>query len=169
MYDDDRHARLRLCDSLVLTKRGTPILVNDVINGKVVYSIGPELSRRGSCDLSKVNVSPPPLGYLNLYRGCTFLSRVPKRRDWRQGLRPNNVKTGSGDSATFSMINSYYRQKYPSFQEALLKGSCAFSRVFAVDGSALMYKGGLVGNIINGEPRLLPEYEFLSGLLEESL
>lgn len=123
--------------------------------------------------LSELNLQSMPLGYVNTPGGAYFLARIPKRRDWRQGLRENNVNhpflLGMG---LLQPVNNLY----PTFKEGLeILGEkdrdyrVAFSRDFAMSLNTLHYRDECVGVIKGDVPTLLGGYYYLDEALKEAL
>lgn len=184
MYQGDwRYARTRLNGSIVSLKQ-TPVYVMDVgLRG--AQCIEMTSGREVFCELDSLDVSPIKLGFLNTPNGITYMSRVPKRNDWRQGLRrgntgftynPNLLSIDPEDRVFSRSLRDVIKGKYPQFRSALTyvkdKGqSRAFHRHWAVDKNLnVLYRGGnRVGSVVGGKPVLKGKFSYLSEYLEECL
>jgi hypothetical protein len=176
MYGKDyRYAMSRLEGTIVtLSKGNIPVIVN-AIDGAGRCSITKiDDGLKTVADLADLDLKPVKLGFVN-YRGkAVFVARIPKRGDYRQGLRRENSTSfnGLGYPPTSAMSNAIQNQ-YPSFDTAFKtssKGdaySCAWHRHWGIaGGSRLIYKGyGVVGSIhkdksftLNGNFSHLKEY-----------
>ena len=174
-YDTDGYARSRLLDTIVLHK-GEPVLVDVVLDGSALFSrLG--VGGTGTCPLSELDLSPIQLGYFNSEDSAHYLQRVPKRRDWRQGLRGNNVNMPRWLNRG---VVELCKGTYPSFEEACDLVECgvesvAFSLKFAVsEGGRVVYKGskfvGDIQQLLPGrEAELRPQYEYLAEALKEAI
>ena len=174
-YDTDAYARSRLLETIVLYEGG-PVLVEAVVDGDALFSkLG--VDGVGTCPLSELDLSPIQLGYFNSEDSAHYLQRVPKRRDWRQGLRGNNVNMPRW--LTRGVVE-LCKGTYPSFEEACDLVECgvesvAFSLKFAVsEGGRVVYKGSkLVGDVQQLMPgrgaELRHPYKYLAEALKEAI
>jgi hypothetical protein len=183
MYGKDyEYANSRLNETIV--RRGnTPVYVYNVSVGMKVQYVPLDKVEEGPievCDIDELDLHPVPLGYCNYNKSAVYLSRMPMRRDWRQGLRRGNFITkGSGIDPfriPYAALNQAILGDYPTFKGALdavrKVKSMAWHRHWAVDnGLQVMYKGAVkpVGNVIDGEIVLDSRYMHLSEALKESL
>ena len=169
-YDTDEYARSRLLETIVLHE-GKPVKVEHIGDGHAVYAElkGGDVSR---CPLSEIDLTPIRLGYFNHGGDAHYLKRLPKRRDWRQGLRGNNVNM---PRLLNTGVIELCKGTYPSFEEAcdMVEDGwdcVAFSRQFAVDNTGEIEYRGLhnVGHLDEGSPvELLHQYEYLAEALKE--
>lgn len=132
-------------------------------------------------NMDDLDLCPFNLGYANLGDVALYVSRQPMRRDWKQGLRVENiVVSANGEPTTRYRIRSkgfydMFMGTYPDFKQALTKskalGSCAWHKHWAATtGQVLQYKHGeVVGSIVNGKPVLDKGFEYLKESLQESL
>lgn len=113
--------------------------------------------RNSQVNLEDIDLSPPTLGYVNHNESCCYITRAPMRRDWKQGIRPGNLRQYSRDenqeTIVFRNRSDIYllehapKNDYPSFKECLDKieethRSRAFSRHFCINERGdLWYKG----------------------------
>lgn len=152
-YDTASYASTRLNDT-VIRKGTTPILVNNCEDhsiGKIVVYWSGIMDGAGGADfLNDLNLDPVPLGYVNYDGSVQYMTRMPMRQDWKQGLRDRNVVTYQGFNNDFSykIIGKTIMGDFPKFSKVLerLNGGGyniqAFDRDFALDRRGdLWYKG----------------------------
>jgi hypothetical protein len=176
MYDNDyNYARTRLQDTLIKDDQGKPLYVVDVTSQGVIaeYFDGED---HKVLKLDEVVVTDLKLGFVN-YRGkAYYLARQPKRRDWRQGVRGQNVCSLSGAlPLSNSTLAQCLRGDFPSLSGALQKASevaesIAWARDWALSKSLeLLYKGeGVVGKVVDGELELNTKFSYLQEALTEA-
>ena len=124
--------------------------------------------------LTQLDLTSPPLGNIDVDGLTYYVARVPKRNDWRQGLRPNNlmlVHRGRSYNylfAALNYLNTPVYNIYPPYEYSLKAGG-SFSRTFSLDkGKKLWYKcRQVVGKDVNGVPTLDEKYEWLKEALED--
>jgi hypothetical protein len=116
--------------------------------------------------LSQLEFEPGRLGYINTNNAdeiAPFVVRMPKRDDWRQGLRASQLlssKAGVFSSVEENWFHNNIKQvkktifnKFPSLDKSLFLleeylQSCAISRNFLLNSSfKLFYKGHPVGKL----------------------
>lgn len=191
MYDEVEYAKTRLVDTVVRLNTGIPVRVMsmweedgesmcecfDLVEGVAVV-----------VDMSELDITPVPLGYCNNGPNAQYLMRMPMRRDWKQGLRQNNLTTPSGRpiEIPWEVVAKTIINDYPTLDAAkkrlfdkplnpfLNPGNVkrvAFSRNFSIDKSFnLEYKGTLnVGDIKNDNYKLLDEYLWVEDELKLAL
>lgn len=193
MYDDAQYANSRLTGTVVRNNNGVPVMVHECRGdgGDMQFNISDliaEKPRKKWVESNTLNLRSMPLGYINIDNKAFYLSRIPRRDDWRQGLRDNQLTTRGilrimhhGKS-----IHQMLKEEYPSFQRCVQKllddkegvvHSQAFSRVFSIQymrggvSLKLMYKGKHCGTI-NRETKeidLKDGYKHLKERLEASL
>lgn len=178
MYGNDFvYAASRLVDSIVrLSKSGEPIYIEhvDVDSGKVRARMVKNQNPI-TASLDELNFKPVPLGWCNVPTGATYLARIPKRQDWRQGIRAQTCFSSMVrfQNIPFASLAACIKGEYPKFKELIVKQwkvTTAWSRKWASD-SNLLYFGNLgeVGSIVKGQPVLKDEFIFLKESLEKSL
>lgn len=180
MYGEDyEYAHSRLTETIVRLN-GEPVFIHNVSPGMVVqYN---RLDGNGDlalCKADQLDLRPVPLGYCNYNKHACYLTRIPMRRDWRQGLRRGNFISLSGTAAEripYDVLRQAILGDYPTFAaacEAVKKiKSIAWHRHWAVDcHGQLLHKGQEkpVGIVRNGEPELASKYMYLNEALKESL
>ena len=178
-YDDANYANNRWANSVVRLG-DTPIFINHIHgDGNVEY--WPTSGMNGdmkNTSLDELNLEPIPLGYCNHQGEAKYLTRIPMRSDWRQGVRERTLThRGSGRNPPLSCLSRVVKGIYPTLQacvEAIVNKevvSQAFSRTFAIASSnRLMYKGEEVGSYKEGGDLVLKDkYFWLRESLEETL
>lgn len=179
MYGKDyNYAESRLTDSIVrIAATGEPIHVQTVnTNNGLVEAIRLKDNDLICVSLDDLNLKPVPLGWCNMRNGATYLARIPKRQDWRQGIRAQTcysscVKIQNIPRADMARC---IRGEYPSFN-SLIPHSwnkvVAWSRKWASDGTSLLYGNlGIVGELdADRKPVLHEGFTYLKESLEKSL
>lgn len=141
MYGKDyRYASTRLNGTIVRRKDkcGHPVVVNHIGRDGTVSCETVITRRERTCTLDDLDLSSPELGMVNTKGNIAYLARCPKRNDWRQGLRRNNVKVMYGQAeVTDKLIYRAIRGRYPSLQDAISEAmedgvKIAFHRHWAV-------------------------------------
>lgn len=151
MYDTVGYARSRL-EGTIIRYGDEPIMVQGVRGvGRTIYVIGTILSNNQTIDipLKDCNLTPVPLGYINMGERAFYTMRMPMRRDWRQGLRFLNLIDVEGrqfNGAGYESLVNTIKGVYPSFTEAVEDTvdniSRAFHRDFAIKNNGnILYKG----------------------------
>lgn len=139
MYGNDyTYANSRLNGTIV--RRGdNPVVVTGIGRDGTVHYETVITRRERTCNLKELDVSSPELGMVNGRDGLLYLSRCPKRDDWRQGLRRNNIAILWGKHLAIDnrLIYRAIRGRYPSFEGAIEQSmeegiSVAFHRHWAV-------------------------------------
>lgn len=191
MFDNDlNYAKTRIVDTWLLdsagkeglfyiseiTSSGTNSLEDGVIHVKDTK--GKSLTK----NIKDLRFNIGSLGWVN----DRYLSRVPLRNDWRQGLRHSQVMEFTKDGSGFISSSYFYRNiegvskaalgVYPSFHSALDQVeeeglTNGFSKHFAVTSNyKLAYKGIVVGKITSKDsPELDSNYEFLEQELKANV
>lgn len=179
MYGNDwQYARTRLIETVVRVKKdNTPVMIHDVTRTKVVCSALSDGDTLINLKLDDLDVKPVNLGYLNYNGVASYIVRVPKRRDWRQGMRYGNIKSLSGISAQHIPLKYYdhvIRGEYPSLDKVIkssktVKDSIAWHKHWALDRSGqVLYKGtNIVGKLIEGQILLNEHRQYLREYLDE--
>jgi len=144
----------------------------------------------------ELDINPVPLGYANIGGKALYISRIPLRNDWKQGLRPKNMryslsKPNNGEieeedllrrELPNDVIGKTIEGIYPSYDDVVRAianpgkklQSMAYDRNFAigVDGS-IFHKGKYtVGTMIDAARRvfrLKDEFWWAKEALEETL
>lgn len=162
-YEEDyAYAQDKILDTIVRLIDGTPVIIFGVygnqkkcevrtINKKPVFSF---------VKLKELDLSSPPLGFLNYNFEALYASRFTKRRDWKQGLRDNNTFIAGGynlrNFIDGGVLNDCILGKYPKLQSIFKRfdrkvgrnsDSMAWHRHWAIrrDGGVLYKTWGVVG------------------------
>lgn len=191
MYDDAQYANSRLVGTIVRDAvTGVPTMVHECYEGDngieaFTSDITKERPRKKRQKLKDLNIASMPLGYINVGVNSYYVSRIPKRNDWRQGIRDGQLSTRGAlhiQKHGLELMNML-ENKYPPLKECfdsivrVEANAKAFSRVFAAaynpDNKAtplLLYKG-MVAGVINkeGVPELNKKYQHLKERLERFL
>ncbi|MGL5323574.1 MAG: hypothetical protein ACRC91_02435 [Aeromonas sp.] len=179
MYDGDfEYANSRLCDSVVRLD-DVPVMVHAVNRDGTVAGSSLTDGKEIRCNLEDLNLVPVELGYVNYDGHAHYVMRKPVRRDWRQGLRHNNMisDTIPVPHLPWAAIAKAINNNYPTFEQArlMLKGkrgmhSIAWCRDFAIiKGWEVKHCGDKVGKVV-GEKVVLDEaFQYLKEALEETL
>lgn len=129
--------------------------------------------------ISELIPEVPELGYVNYQGVASYLVRLPKRRDWRQGIRYSNLRCVQGldlNLIPYSSMCDTLTNVYPTFEKCLnsfkrsktLK-SIAWHRDWAVSRAGEIYfQGEAVGTLNEGRVVLYNECKFLQESLDES-
>lgn len=166
MYEEADYANNRLRETVVRLKDGTPILIHECRSDRVSYSPLKVWDDREdmeikTCKMKDLDIDPVPLGYCNIQGKALYVTRMPMRQDWKQGLRKNNICLSNGQKfpASIGTLADTIRGNYPSFTEAIMKlktsvnknpfnrsldkpTSIGFARDFSVlDKGEVQYKG----------------------------
>lgn len=184
MYGRDfDYAENRLSGSIVrLVDSGEPIQVVDIDHtGRCrFFHLDGRDSEPVFCNLNDLNVRPVPLGYVNCGKSVAYLMRVPKRRDWKQGLRRNSCYSSGQDFEDLHgvAIRNCILGRYPTFDRAVnitlgdkpTRNDTAFSRHWAINSRGwVLYKNHMkVGVIEGGAVKLDSEFLYLREVLTGS-
>ena len=121
MYGNDyRYANTRLNGTIV--RRGDhPVMIKHIENDGTVHCETVITRRDRMCEFSELDLSSPELGMVNTKGKVIYLARCPKRDDWRQGLRRNNLKIlmGGALEITDKLIYRAIRGRYPTLEDAI--------------------------------------------------
>lgn len=175
MYGKDwEYANTRLQGTIVRLGE-EPVFVHEVVRGGVANLAKlKDIYNDFKVDMNELNLVPVPLGMCNFNDQVSYLSRVPLRRDWRQGLRRENFISNNVPHSAVppDVLGAVIEGVYPTLQEALEKASkgisTAFHRHWAVTrDNILVYKRDNVGVVHKGMLLLDREYQYLAEALEE--
>jgi len=188
MYKDDiDYTRMRLNNTVVRHNKGFLVLVKSIRFGKkgfeiVVDKLEGNLEGPLRVCVEELNLSSPPLGNVDYLGLSLYVSRVPKRNDWRQGLRSENLcyihkgKTTAFRDLPYNILKMAIFNRYASYRccsKVLEKKeiqSMSFSRNFSLDiRHQLWYKNRMVvGGDDNGTPKLNAKYTWLKEALGDA-
>ena len=170
MYDTQEYAESRLLGTFVRHKGEVVEVVG--VSGDLKCMVSTSDSEF-VVPLEDLNLESMPLGYSNLNGVATYLSRIPMRRDWRQGVRAANIEGLIGGlRESLGGLGPH-----PSFKEALQltrtggATSVAFSEWFKVCRyGEVVYKDRFtVGEVVGDKVVLTERFKHLKELLNESL
>jgi hypothetical protein len=179
-YSEDlEYARQRLVGTIV-RHAGFAVRIIKIYSKEEVSIVRLATGVASMVPLNKLNIKSPPLGYVNTDHGPQYLVRKPKRDDWRQGLRNNNLAIINGrvpiDYLPDRGIARTIRGFYPSFKECMdtmqlhdKHNGLAFHRHWAITPNYLQYKGKTVGEVWEGEFRLVGACKHLQESLDEAM
>lgn len=190
-YDTAAYAATRLNET-VIRHKDDPVMVVQCTPGKrqsdiLVYhrKLIDDDGSMISAPIDEYNLDPVPLGYVNHGANATYLTRMPMRKDWRQGARMINIVDPNGYNPSrigMHQIAVTIKGVFPTIRETLNELNKrlsrptrlrAFSRDFAIsEDSKLMYKGlfevGTV-NMENGGLLVHDNFGWVREALEESM
>lgn len=163
MYTNTEYARSRLTNTVVRAPNGQPIYINSVggpNNNIRVSALNLLTEEEEAFRLSDLDLTPAPLGYINVGGVAKYLSRAPMRRDWHQGLRYANIRVSDGSSSrdlNYRDVAKTIIGSFPTLERCIKKiqiyprRSYAFSRSFCLKGGGeVWYKGQFkVGHLEN--------------------
>ena len=182
-YEEPGYAADRLMGTIVRHK-GKAVKVDVIGAGGKTGITYISTGRREECNLRDLDITPVPLGFCNLNREATYLSRCPVRQDWKQGLRNKTLRSSSDrwgiDEIPFKAIGYTIENNYPTLKDAfqhLSEGAVnmmAWCRNFAVDSQGNIYFKalGVVGEFLDRKERrfqLKKEFIWVQESLEEVL
>lgn len=183
MYDDFDYAARRLNETLVRKVTGELFYINRCLwEGREISCNGEDLINEvnETLPLSRIDLIPIPLGYVNTPQGMVFTGRKPMRRDWRQGLSRNSMFVKGMDRSRLNLkwLRQPVYNQYPSVNRALenfslKKSSVAVSRDFGLKREGeivnLYYRTNHVGRYQDGHLVLNPEKFFLQEHLNKTV
>jgi len=177
MYDTWEYANTRLSGTIISLKTGAPIFVHSVGPGFFVrYNfLVEDFEKARVCKVSEVNLEPVTLGFCNTPKGAVYLSRQPKRDDWRQGLRDNTITSNPqrGKVPLKCIDEAIKGVKIPVERAIALSAETgrmiAFHRYWAVDKGKLYHKWYMVGKISEDGVVFLEKYQYLESRYAEDV
>lgn len=183
--DDYGYAATRIQGTIVKYK-GKPVTVTNVIGGE--GSDGPVALIRGlkakeekAVKLFDLDICPSKMGYVNFDSVASYICRQPLRRDYKQGMRTQQLVSQFGYRIQDIPNHAYYEilvNEYPSFSDCVRTvstegggDSAAWHYDWALDHEDnLLYKfGEVVGKLTGGSLVLDDTHGHLSEQLEEAL
>lgn len=182
---DHEYLSSRISGSVVMCQ-GSPVYVLEVTGSGNASIEDLVTHNRRVIRADNLSLEIPKLGYVNYFGRATYVCRKPMRRDYKQGLRKQNLISTYGyisNELPYHSLVPTLTNNYPSFKECLnlIQNqkdrpepifSMAWNRNWAIekegDNLHLLYKfGTVVGSIINGEPTLKNEFMYLIEQLME--
>lgn len=169
MYKSDyAYAASRLVGTIVMYRSSPVEVINIDFDDGDTEVVSLITGNKITTHLDKLNLSPIRLGYVEINGIVRYLARVPKREDWRQGIRSNNLNFRVENDSIVKCIKGDYK----SFNSQVGKKSFCWCRDWAITLGSLFYKGIKVGSYNpnkDAQPILDKGFEFLSGDLECSV
>lgn len=187
-YDTAEYAATRLIETVVMYK-GRPVTVKNCtqFGGKIAVAYHDVVTEvGGQTFLDDLDLNPPVLGYVNVgKKNCHYITRMPMRKDWKQGVRKNNITTYNGIAPDISMkhLANTIMNQFPSIADTVknlsslvkggYKGAMAFSRDFAADTYGVVwykdvFKIGTI-DLTNGGIKIDPKYEWTREALMDAV
>lgn len=186
--DDKEYVSMRITDTIVRDIRINRItyvkgVIEDDEGTMRIHCKGFETGVSYTTKLENLDLTSPPLGNVVYEGDVYYVSRQPKRNDWRQGLRKENLcYTRKGNTRTYRLpsldiLDTPIFNKYPSYKESIhlisvgYQKECAFGRCFSLDkGKKLWYKQRMrVGGDEHGVPTLMKKFSWLQEALDDEL
>lgn len=181
VYDSAEYALSRLKNTFIFYDNKVIEVVDN--EGDMIIAKDTTTNKKVEVDYKELVIEPVKLGYVNVTNGVVHVARVPKRRDYRQGLSHNvlNIKV-VGDAHiryfNYAWLKGPILGKYPKFKTCLAnvsskkRSSQAFSREFCLVSKmglvAVVYKGyETIGTVEGGCIKLYHEYHYLKERLSK--
>jgi hypothetical protein len=184
MYDDSNveYVNMRLTGTII-RHNDRAVMVHDVKNSDAGILVASKVISTGEYitdTLKKYNLVPVSLGFVNGRGWTNYFTRVPMRRDWRQGLRAQNVRRDGEvtdlSNATLVALSKTIEGIFPSYEEAAMiaartKVQTAWTRDFCVcPNHSIKFKTyGVVGEIKRGDVLLDGKFTWVEESLKEVL
>lgn len=177
MYDTWEYANTRLNGTIISLITGAPIFVHSVGPRFMVHYnlLNEEFDKARACKISEVNLEPVALGFCNTPKGAVYLSRQPKRDDWRQGLRDNTITSNPArGKVPLKCIDEAIKGVKVDVNKALTYSAesgrmVAFHRYWAVERGKLFHKWYMVGKISEDGVVFLEKYQYLESRYAEDV
>jgi hypothetical protein len=125
------------------------------------------------CNWDEFSFAPPKLGLINTLESSFYVEKIPKRNDWRQGLRSTQFQVTSADRSVrnwlydqWKWVNRALKDPFPSLPEAIWQleeyaETRAISRYFSVTRDfELRYRNRLTVGVITDNDALLLNTNF---------
>jgi hypothetical protein len=185
-YGGDReYADSRVTNTIVMHE-GRPVTVVELApssEGAMATVLDLLNSNRIVTRLDGLDLCPPKIGYVNYGGVASYVCRMPKRRDYKQGTRMQNLVSHCGlpiNSIAAAQLYSPIVGDYPDFTTCIQSvgpdsgtknHSMAWHNDWALSVSGdITYKfGNVVGSLKDSEPKLLPQFKHLQKVLQRSL
>lgn len=187
-YKDLTYAAGRLVGTII-RRNGIPILVTDLgPHGCYFKNMLTGATEQDVYPSNSFDITPVPLGNANYNGKSYYLSRIPMRKDWKQGLRASTTRISSPGIPFIEFaelpnveIARAILGDYPSLDKTIysLKTSAqvtsmAFDRCFALDKENNIWHKGVrnIGKLINPHNHsysLKDEFFWARESLEEAL
>lgn len=192
MFNNDaKYAASRITNTYLPLKKNNDLVYianiiypkSNLLSESVIIGYQRDGERESKFKIEDFKFSVGKLGYVNSkYEGASYLVRMPLRRDYKQGLRSNQLglqrNTGvsnvSADwlSTNIDKVSSCLAEKYESLNKVIelleeVDHDIAFSKNFAISEKYnLLYKGLTVGKLTKDDKLKL---DFNFNFLEQEL
>lgn len=185
LYKDVDYAYSRISGTFVLYKNE---LVKVVDKYRDKFTLVKGNGEEARAPLEDLVLSPPNLGMVTVDYSTLWVSRLPKRRDYRQGTRASNIQAhviGGGrlhrrfgtDKDLFTLSKTH-KGEFFTLKEAVEKVQdrwdfCPIARDFALSSDAkLFYRNNKQVGSLNKHTlqlKLKPKYQHLAETLEDQV
>lgn len=88
-YKNENYANQRLVKTIVRYEQKA-VIVEGIVNGMALISYLSN-GKKDNVRYETLDLDPVPLGFINSGGSVSYACRRPMRRDWRQGLRKDNL------------------------------------------------------------------------------
>lgn len=185
-YTESGYASSRLLDTYIVHNNEIQLVCD--LRGSNFVLLN-EKGNRSEASLKDMDLSPPRIGNVNYGLSSFYFSRVPLRRDYRQGFRGGSIRTTWAKNEEKNIwyeiglndmwsLNPYLRKEYPTLKDCVERVQDkyfvrAFCPDFSLDSSgALHHKSrNIVGEITQDEKsfKLFNRYSYLQEALDMGL
>lgn len=181
-YDYPDYAASRLVGTFVRVKATNDIVIVTNVNDNFVCRVETLEGDVLDIHIDHLNLKPPRLGYINRNNDCIYVVRMPKRQDWKQGSRYENL-TAINDHGSASTRFQYrdlvemIKGSFPSVKECFKRVSTGKRTAMAFDYDFgfkyceedkgercvyVLYGGmGIVGTYNGSQFKLDDQYKYL--------
>lgn len=160
-YDTADYAATRLVETHIMYKGQLARVVSCAqFGGQIVIGYELVTGGVGNAFLPEFDLNPPKLGYVNHSGVAYYMTRMPMRKDWKQGMRNSNIiaNTGLNPGINMKKINETIMGKFPSISTCLAGiqagkfKSIAFDRNFCIwSDLKIEYKGAAIVGTVNAD------------------
>lgn len=158
-YGDDYHyAGTRLVGSTI--RWGDRLLTVEAVDGSVIKGFDFVTHDYREVNFSECDFTPVKFGFINYGDSSFYTSRIPKRRDWRQGFRASTLRivgesgrvlappAALGKKSFRESILNCVNGNYPSFKEVVVESRGSWCRDWSLTkAGVLLYRGESTVNI----------------------
>jgi len=182
MYKDNQEYTAMRLNGTVVREPGKErlVMIHEIGHGERGELVASIQSLKGGKNhvvpLDDLDLASPKLGNVAFEGVSYYISRQPKRNDWRQGLRRENLtimyrgRPHPFNLPSLSCLSAPVFDDYPSYKMCVREGG-AFSRTFSLDVEHwLWYKcQKKVGQDVNGVPVLDQKFMWLKEALDDAV
>lgn len=183
VYDSVDYARSRLVGTCI-KHMGTLVKVEDITEEGLAILRGVVTDGTTTHLFTELDVSPLKLGYTNKGNSAYYIMRMPKRNDWKQGTRFEQLFTLSSQGQVPNRSITYKDLAIPALNTYPKLKACfstiaagkrerqAFARDFCLSQASssevlVEYKGNIsIGTFDGVKFHLIKEYQYLKERLE---